>query len=139
MKMLKDCLIESNFGRIINRIEIVEIVCRKKLFEYPDGSTNLDDIELFGHAITAARAIKKTSCLLTDMDYLVFGGECSDSLSTIEVKIDIDSSVSQLASPLFYNRIKPGWGIKVAIERIPQEFRVNEQAICRFISDGLYG
>jgi len=133
---LESCLIESNFGKPIKSVKIIEIGVRKKFFGYLDGSPDLNDIELYGHAVTAAREIKKTNWFLTDENYLVCGVH-NDSLPVIEVEISIDDSVSQLASPLFYRRIKPGWGLKVEVETISQGLHKNERTICKFVSSSI--
>jgi len=144
MGLILNCLNEANFGKPINCIKIIDICCKRirfiKLMSFshskhvglcgPNIVADIDDIERYGHAITTAKAIMETNCFLTDRNYLVCG-IYNQPLPTLEAKINIDDSISQLSYLLFSNRIS----FKVAIEEIPQEFNINKQAILRFIQD----
>ena len=120
-KTLKESVIEANFGTIIHKVVFNNITCDKIRFVMADNHTaDIDDMELYGLAINAAKRIKEKIWVLTDEGILVCGGT-TKPLATLLVNINIDENVNTLASYAFRDLGKECRGFNVFIHGFHDE------------------
>ena len=153
MGRLTDCLSESNFGKAINCVEIVDIRCNRTTFvdvKEIDGTprcnalelngrdiiADIDEIERYSCAVTFAKRILARDWFLTDEDYLVCGVH-SKPLPMLKVTIDIDGSIATLnnSKNLYYKSpfLSLFSAFRVKMKKIPDASGKNEQRTCKFI------
>ncbi len=103
----KDKLTESNFGKIIYRVEFNDITCDKICFHQVCGLAkksfaDIKNIKLYGLAINAAEIIKSHKWFLTDEGLLVCG-DIIKQVNTLRVNINVDENLKIL--PFMFTRL----------------------------------
>ena len=97
---------ERKYGKGTYNINFVGVACLKKDFSHPD------EIEEYGKAVIAAKALMKKRWFITQKNILV----CGDipGLSTCNVSIEVEGNILFLLSE-YGNEIQEGYAIPTII------------------------